>query len=285
MKKYEWILAAVLLVGAGLVVLDARCNKEASVSWRRVLMDGSRTGVKSMTAEALDKSLGTFDAEGYLTPSGVRYADGPVAEAAALILDAQPSLSRLKTVVGHSAAMLMNLRTEPDLPLANLFCDALREKGSAYFRVPMDFALCNYGGIRVPLPEGAVTLEDIESMFPFNNYLVYAKVKGSNLERLLSQLAGTPAFQAISGARVVVKDHQLVSAEIGGKPIDPERVYHVTTLDFLLDGGDGISVGALAEDVRLTRVLMKDVMMEYVTRCEKEGKLLEGKKDGRVIME
>lgn len=285
MKKYYWILTAVLLLGAGLVVLDECCNKEVSITWRRVLMDGSRTGVTSVTAEGLDKTLGVIDSEGYLAPNGVRFEDGVVLEAARLMLDAQPALSRLKAVVGHSAEMLMNLRTDPDLPLANLFCDALRAKGSAYFKVPMDFAVCNFGGIRVPLPEGPVTLEDIESMFPFKNYMVYAKVKGSNLERLLSQLAGMEAFQAISGARVVVKDHQLVSAEVGGKPIDPKRVYNVTSLDFLLDGGDGISIGALAEDVKLTRVLMKDVMLEYVTRCEKEGKLLEGKKDGRVIME
>ena len=49
--------------------------------------------------------------------------------------------------------------------------DALRAKAADYFQMPVEFALTNYGGIRIPMPEGAVTLDDIESMFPFKNYM------------------------------------------------------------------------------------------------------------------
>ena len=138
---------------------------------------------------------------------------------------------------------------------------------------------------RVPMPEGAVILDDIEAMFPFKNYMCYAKVRGSNLQRLLEQLAKTQAFQAVSGCKVKVKAHELVEAEVGGEPIDPNRLYNVTTIDFLLSGGDGIAIGALAEDVVLTDVLVKDVMLEYFQKMEAEGKVIDGQKDGRVIME
>jgi 2',3'-cyclic-nucleotide 2'-phosphodiesterase (5'-nucleotidase family) len=254
------------------------------MEWKRVPMDGSRTGVVPVNAENMETALGTFE-DDYVAPNGKHFTEGATPEVAMLLAEAQPRMARLKQVVGHSTHMLLNLRNEPDLPLANMVADALRAKGSDYFGVPMDFAITNYGGIRVPMPEGAVTLDDMESMFPFKNYMCYAKVRGNNLQRLLEQLAKTPAFQAVSGCKVKVKAHELVEAEVGGQPIDPDKLYNVTTIDFLLSGGDQIAIGALAEDVVLTPVLIRDVMLEYVQKMEAEGKVLDGQKDGRVVME
>ena len=260
------------------------CSQGPRMEWKRVPMDGSRTGVVPVTAENVDTALGTFE-DDYIAPNGRHFTEGATPEVAALLMDVQPKMGHLKEVVGHSARLLVNIRTEPDLPLGNIVADALREKGSSYFKVPMDFAISNYGGIRNPLPEGAILMDDVEAMFPFKNYMCYAKVRGSNLQRLLEQLAKTQAFQAVSGCKVKVKAHELVEAEVGGEPIDPNRLYNVTTIDFLLSGGDGIAIGALAEDVVLTDVLVKDVMLEYFQKTEAEGKVVDGQKDGRVIME
>lgn len=262
----------------------ASCSQGPRMEWKRVPMDGSRTGVVPVNAENVDTALGTFE-DDYIAPNGRHFTEGATPEVAMLLTEVQPKMARLKQVVGHNARTMLNLRTEPDLPLGNLVADALRAKGSDYFKVPMDFAITNYGGIRVPMPEGAVTLDDIESMFPFKNYMCYAKVKGSNLTRLLEQLAKTKAFQPISGARVKVKDHQLEEAEVGGKPIDPKRIYNVTTIDFLLSGGDQIAIGALAEDVILSPVLIRDVMLEFIQAKEAAGEVIDYQKDGRVVME
>ena len=271
-------LAALCLLAA------VSCSQGPRVEWKRVPMDGSRTGVVPVTAENVDTALGTFE-DDYIAPNGRHFTEGATPEVAALLMDVQPKMAHLKEVVGHSARLLVNIRTEPDLPLGNIVADALREKGSSYFGVPMDFAISNYGGIRNPLPEGAILMDDVEAMFPFKNYMCYAKVRGNNLQRLLEQLAKTQAFQAVSGCEVKVKAHELVKAEVGGEPIDPNRLYNVTTIDFLLSGGDGIAIGALAEDVVLTDVLVKDVMLEYFQKMEAEGKVVDGQKDGRVIME
>ncbi|MCR5408415.1 MAG: 5'-nucleotidase C-terminal domain-containing protein [Bacteroidales bacterium] len=278
-----WVLLA---LGVLLAIRQARQGDSPVIEWKRVAMDGHRTGAQCVTAENVDTALGTFTDDGYIAPNGTVFPeDSPVPEIASALMDAQPKLAGLKVVVGHSARMMMNLRTDPDLPLGNLFADVLRARGSKDFKVPMDFAVTNFGGIRCPMPEGAITLEDIQSMFPFKNYMCYVQMKGSNLTKLLEQLAGTKAFQAVSGVRVKVKDHQLVEALIGGKKIDPSRVYNVTTIDFLLDGGDRIAIGALAEKVVLTHTLLKDVMLDYVKECEAKGILVDGAADGRVVME
>ena len=272
------------LILLSLLALAACSQKGPQMTWKRVAMDGSRTGVVPVTAENVDTALGTFE-DDYIAPNGTHFTDGATPEVAMLLMEAQPRMARLKEVVGHSARMLVNIRTEPDLPLGNIVADALREKAGDYYKVPMDFAITNYSGIRIPLPEGPVLMDDIEAMFPFKNYMCYAKVRGKNLTRLLEQLAKTKAFQAVSGCRVKVKAHELVEAEVGGKPIDPNKVYNVATIDFLLSGGDQIAIGALAEDVVLSPVLIRDVVLEHVRKAEAAGIVLDGKKDGRVIME
>ena len=286
-NSMAWYLGwALIIVGA--VFAGAQAMKDAGlkIEWRRVAMDGHRTGAQPVTSDNIPQALGTFTDEGYMCPSGACYMDdSPVAQEAAELLEAQPQLAHLKKVIGHSAGMYMNLRNQPDLPLGNLVADIFRAYGSRYFKVPMDFAITNYGGIRTPMPAGAVTLEDIGSMFPFKNYLCYAQLRGSSLTTLLEQLAGTKAFQAVSGCQVRTKGGKLVSALVGGEPIDPSRLYNVTTIDFLLDGGDKLNIGALAEKVVLTHVLLKDVMLDYVYATEAAGKEIVAASDGRVIME
>ena len=279
-------MAQAKLAALSLLVLAAcaQAPQGPQMTWTRIEMDGSRTGVVAVNAENVDTALGSFE-DDYVAPNGRHFADGATPEVAAMLMEVQPRMAHLKAVVGHSAREMVNLRTEPDLPVANFVADALRAEASAYFDKPIDFAIINYGGIRIPMPEGAVILDDIEAMFPFKNYLCYAAVRGSNLRRLLEQLAKTQAFQAVSGCRVKVKAHELVEAEIGGEPIDPERLYNVATIDFLLSGGDQIAIGALAEDVILSPVLVRDVMLEHIKAMEADGEIIDVQKDGRVIME
>ena len=280
MVKARLILLSLLAVAA--------CSQGGDgprMEWKRVPMDASRTGVVPVNAENVDTALGTFEDDAYVAPSGARFTEGATPEVAALLMEVQPKMAHLKAVVGHNARFMDNPRTECDLPIGNLVADALRVKAAEYFGQPVDFSVINYGGIRIPMPEGAVTLDDIESMFPFKNYVCLAKLRGDQLQRLLAQLAKTPAFQAVSGCRVKVKAHELVEAEVGGAPIDPNRLYNVATIDFLLSGGDGIAIGALAEDVILSPVLVKEVMLSFIREKEEAGEIIDYQKDGRVVME
>lgn len=269
-----------------LVALVALTACSSGIDYKLVRMDGHRSGVVCLTAENMETGLGSFTDTSYVMPSGTTFAiDSPAAHVASALMEVQPKMAALKKVIGHSARMMMNDRDNPDLPLGNLIADILKAFGTKHFGVPMDFAIINFGGIRVPMPEGAVTLEDINSMFPFKNYMCYCKMKGTDLQELFHQLAGTKAFQATSGATVRVKKHELESVLVGGEPIDPEHIYNVTTIDFLLDGGDGLRIGALSQDVVLTHVLLKDVILDYVESMEAEGKIIDSASDGRVIME
>lgn len=254
------------------------------ITWKRVLMDGHRTGAQSVTSENACTAFGAIEGDVFVTPSGAAFELGsPVTRSAELLISAQSSLSGLKHVVAHSACTLPNLRTQPDLPLANMMTDALREGARKHFKRPVDFAMLNYGGIRCPLPEGPVTLEDIESMFPFKNYLVLVRMKGSDVRSMFEKLAGTKAFIGISGAAVHIVDHQLKEVMIGGKPLEDKSFYNVATIDFLLLGGDNVVM--IPSQLWSSTVLVKDVVLDYVSSVEASGQLLDAASDGRVIME
>lgn len=265
MRKYFFYFLAVVFITAMFLMIYYSVpprpqSAERDIVWHRVPMDGSR--------------------------SGREYSDSSATAAAVQILkDCEPGLARYKTVIGHSAAEYTNQRDQCDLPLANLLVDAMRERGTKEFGVRMDVAVANYGGIRIPMPEGPVTEGDIQSMFPFDNKLVYVKISGAELKRLMEQLAKTPAFQPVSGVKVKVKDHALAEFTVGGKSVNLKKTYNMVTIDFLLQGGDQLYIGAMASDVVMSDVLIRDVMMDYVKSCEARHKKITAYSDGRIIME
>ena len=132
------------------------------------------------------------------------------------------------------------------------------------------------------MPKGDVLLDDIMSMFPFKNKLCYLELKGSDIRVILEQMA-REYWQVVGGVRCVSdKNGKLLSAEIGGQPLDDDKVYGVTTVDFLLNGGDGYSIAKNALDVKVLDVYVIDVVLPYVKKLTAEGKPVEYKADGRV---
>ena len=281
-RKIILLLSVLLgLYGVGRAVYLAESGR--GISWERTLMEGSRTGVKSVTVDNLAEALGVFDGETYVSPNGRRFTDGVTPPVAASLMEVQPKMASLKEVIGYSTAEMEAY--PPESPLSNMFVDELRAAGSRIFGKEADLALTNFGGIRTSMPEGPVVLDDILSMFPFRNKVVMATVRGSSIKTLFDQIAATGSFQCISGARVVIKDSKLVSAEIGGAPIEDDRLYNFVTIDFLLTGGDRIAVGAIAESLEFSDVLLKDMMLDYVRSLTAEGKNIEYQCDGRVVTE
>ena len=70
----------------------------------------------------------------------------------------------------------------------------------------------------------------------------------------------------------------LLGATIGGKPIDPKRVYRINTIDYLATGGDGQTAFTQGKIVSLgDRVA--DVVAEYI----KTHSPVNPKVEGRIV--
>ena len=117
-----------------------------------------------------------------------------------------------------------------------------------------DIAVMNGGSIRTDMtyPVGTLTKKDAFSILPFGNTLVVVKVKGSvvrqMLENSVSQVESTAGrFLQISGATYAFDPKapagsRILSATVGGKPLDDNATYSVAINDYLYAGGDGYTI-------------------------------------------
>ena len=62
-------------------------------SWKRTVMDGSRTGVQACTADNVSEKMGTYADGVYTAPDGRVFKDGCTPEVARILLEAQPVIN------------------------------------------------------------------------------------------------------------------------------------------------------------------------------------------------
>lgn len=251
------------------------------VEWTQSPVDGSRTGITAASADNVAEAMGTMKGRKYLAPNGKTFRKGSTAKVARLMIEAQPEMHYLKQVIGYSPEVME--KHAPESALSNWFIDALMTQCEALSGKKVDVGIVNFGGIRVDMPKGDVLYDDIASMFPFKNNVVYLEMYGRDIRAILENMARRN-FHVLGGVRCVVKDRELVSAEIGGNPIDDDRVYGVCTISFLLNGGDGLSLGDNALNTTIFDEYVMDVMLPYVQGLTDRGLPITGKADGRVTV-
>ena len=184
-------------------------------------------------------------------------------------------------VVGQLEGSLESTGRDTDSPLGNLVADAQLAATRDPAKGGADLAFINSGGVRTrfaPAADGSVTYGQIFALQPFGNSLVVLEMTGADLKRLLEQqfTAASPATIAQSllipsAGFTFAYDRsrpfgeRIVSAALGGQPIDPARIYRVTVNNFLASGGDGFSVLAGARPVADGGQDL-DALEAYITR-------------------
>ena len=272
MKKHLFILT---------LLLSATLNAQ-EYTWKTVTMDASRTGCVTPKADNLDEAIGEFDGRTYVAPNGRNFKKkSATAQVAHLVLDAQPVMAKVKEVVGYSPEALR--KGYPESKLSNWAVDVIMDQTQKISGKPVHMGIMNFGGIRANMPVGDVILDDMKSMFPFKNQIVYLEMKGGEIRKLLEQMAAG-RFQVLGGVRVVAEDGKLVSAEVGGAPIDDEKVYGVASISFLLHGGDGLSLEEYAVSVQNLDMNIIDAVMAHVYAEKSAGRPLTAELDGRVTV-
>lgn len=249
--------------------------------WRHVQMDGSRTGCISPSKDNVEEALGRFKGGKYIAPDGtVHRRNSATAKTARIVLAAQTKMARVKNVIAYSTEEMVV--SYPESSLTNWFVDILMAKVEKLAGKKVDIGVVNFGGIRVDMPKGNVILDDMLSMFPFKNQLAYVEHSGKQIRNILESMAAR-RFQVLGGVRVVADDGKLISAEIGGEPLQDDKIYGMATISFLLDGGDGLTLGHEARSVTIfEEVDVIDAILEHVHAETAAGRPIEYKTDGRV---
>ena len=232
--------------------------------WSSGSMDGSRTGCKAPGSNDVVESLGRFDGKIYVAPSGRRFDAGTATAKVAYSPEAMT-------------------KQYPEGPLSNWYIDLFMEGTERLTGKKVDIGVANFGGIRVNMPQGDVILDDMLSMFPFKNSVVYVTHRGITIRKMLESMAAG-YFQVLGGVRVVVENGKLVSVEVGGEPLDDDRIYGVATNSFLLYGGDGLYLAKDAVELNVLEHDVIDVVLDHVRKETAAGRALTAASDGRIII-
>lgn len=257
----------------------ALCGCSSSYKWNRIVVDGHMTGVTASDADNVPQALGTVENGVYQAPNGKVFAGGVTPKQAQLLIGAQDSMADLKQVIAYAPK---DIRKKGGA-LKQWFIDLYMEQVEKEIGRKVDVGLTNKGGIRTEIAAGNVLKDDLVSMFPFKNHLIYAAVKGSELIRLMEFMVADPeGVQVVGGVRLVIRDKKIVSLKVGGQDVDPDRIYGLATVDFLLYGGDGYHIADYASEIVVGEKYVIDVVLPYVYDLTARGKSLEYEADDRV---
>jgi 2',3'-cyclic-nucleotide 2'-phosphodiesterase (5'-nucleotidase family) len=149
--------------------------------------------------------------------------------------------------------------------VGNLISDAMRESTNA------DIAFMNSGGIRNNIPRGKITMEQVFTLLPFDNELVTMHLKGEHILRVLEQSAKLErGVLQVSGIKMRYDlsepaGSRIKDVYIGNRPLDREKMYTVTTVDFLADGGDAYSAFKHGKSI-VFGLPIRDVFVSYLKK-------------------
>ena len=210
--------------------------------------------------------------DGYVDPINLRQADLPVdAEVHALISSYEEELAPiLNEVVGENLIELSHDTAEGLTPMGQWTAKTLAEIGNT------DVAIVNGGGIRGPLYAGTVTVGDMYAIFPFDNTLVTATITGTHLRQLIEHGVGSGLTVGGNGFRDgqfygveitvdMTKPYgsRITSITVGGEALNPTGSYSVSTLDFLITGGDKYPFAG-ATNIVDTFLPVRELLIDYI---------------------
>ena len=143
-------------------------------------------------------------------------------------------------------------------PLGVTIAETMRQAGGT------QVAIANGGGIRAPLAKGKITLGDMYTILPFDNNVVTMKVTGAKLKELIEHGINPDGFGwgQYSGLTVWYDSEtdKVSSMRLAdGTKVEDNEYYTLTSIDFLMTGGDGYNFDGHIEPVVIGE--MRDIII------------------------
>jgi 2',3'-cyclic-nucleotide 2'-phosphodiesterase (5'-nucleotidase family) len=169
--------------------------------------------------------------------------------------------------------------------------NGIRAQAEAKLGKPVTLAVMNVGGLRKnEISAGELKASDIFELLPFENALVALELTGTQLAQLLQVVPR----DAQAGARIEFKWNDRNRAEfISGKlvdasgkeqDVDPQKIYTVVTIDYLLQvGGGPYAILKEAKSTTPLNVTLRDAILNYVKSETAAGRPIRSVVDNRFV--
>jgi 2',3'-cyclic-nucleotide 2'-phosphodiesterase (5'-nucleotidase family) len=174
--------------------------------------------------------------------------------------------------------------------IGNFVTDGMKARPTKLGK-PVVLAVTNGGGLRKnQIAAGELRASDIFELLPFENALVAVELTGVQLSKLLE----IATKDAQSGARIKFKWNERSRPEfLSGKlldengkeqEIDPEKIYTIVTIDYLLKlGGGAYAILQEARNKTPLNVTIRDAIIDYVKSETAAGRPIRRVADERFV--
>lgn len=161
---------------------------------------------------------------------------------------------------------------KPQSSLTNWFADALLDEAQKLVADSLDFAIQNYGGIRIPvLAKGNITVSKIYELMPFDNIMFVLKLKGETVQLLFDKMAESGGWPVSKNVYFEIAYGKAKNIKIKGLPLNTDKVYNVAIPDYIAQGGDKIDFLKDSQSYN-TGALIRDMLINHVKESKAHGK-------------
>lgn len=188
--------------------------------------------------------------------------------------------SEMSIVIGTNAENLN--KAKPNCNLGNWMCDVLKEEAELLFEREVDFAIQNYGGIRIPtLAKGDVTKSKIFELMPFDNTLILAEFDSIHVQKLCNRIADYGGWPISDGLSFKMQDSIAVDILVSGKTLKAGTKYQVALPDYIANGGDQCDFLA---DIKLdnSNVYIREILISNIERHTSNGEIIKADPTHRI---
>ena len=267
------------------VVRSADGTKLANIGWCRIAQDGKVTaGLYTWTNQTAAPALLGIDNE--MGRAVNKELDKLSKELDVVVAKSTVYLTINDPEATDSSGNPIRMVRRAETNLGDLYADAFRDQSGA------DVAIISGGGIRVGIPAGDITFNDILRVSPFGNSMCIVEATGQQILDALEWGAHVvPAenggFLQVSGMSYEIHtylenpctedenryftgvsgERRVKNVLIGGNPIDPEATYTVASINYtILNHGDGYTMFDDAKILQDLGKLDNQVLIDYITQ-------------------
>ena len=161
--------------------------------------------------------------------------------------------AEMSAVLGVATCTMSKAR--PEGTLGNFVADIIQDFAASYLQSTQNKApvitILNHGGLRAPINEGTILLRNIYELMPFDNEIVFVKVKQEKFEEVMAYLEQSGG-EPIAGFRK------------GDAPFNED--FWIATSDYLAAGGDKMTFFQEPLEYIQTGRLMRDEIESAVRK-------------------
>ncbi|MCI4236251.1 bifunctional UDP-sugar hydrolase/5'-nucleotidase UshA [Dickeya dianthicola] len=137
-------------------------------------------------------------------------------------------------------------------------------------RAKADFAVMSGGGVRDSIEPGDISYKTLLKVQPFGNTLAYADLTGSEVEKYLAVVANkkvdSGAYAQFLNVSLEADGTGVKNVKIKGEPLQADKIYRISTLNFNATGGDGYPKLSDLPSYVNTGFVDAEVLRQYVEK-------------------